>query len=559
MSITTSATEKVTSSPQVFSDANAWSHACAWICALVPLLTGLVFVPQLHSPFLVAKASVFVFCAGVCAGLALLSKAVYTRSQRMAAVWAAAISGIIAMSAALSPLRYMARPGIILILAALVLLLSATVLLRDAIERLWISLRCAAALVSLVAIAQFAFHFDVFRLLGSRSAEAGRMRVLGTLGNPDFCAAFLAACIPACLAHRTRLARWAMVTVTSAAVLMTGSRTGIAAVCAAFLVTFAFQISRRSIWIIVVTIAFTAIALIGIVRWNGRSLTTALEGRLTIWRIATFHVSALGTGPNTFSYIYMPRAGEAFNSGMPLDPRFIGQERHAQNDLVEALTEFGWGGALVIVAAFVAWFRFAIRIARTENHTQIAVATVASLLVCSIFDFPLHRAEGLATLALAMAVPFAAKSTGTQIHRAFSFNRALSATLCLAVFSYFAFTPVIASFLARRGLETETTSAHNAADFYQASLRWDVTNTDAQFSLTRALAQDERYEEALQQSTVALRYVAEPELWLLRARILESMDRNGDARSEVHKALTAFPYSSLLIDELRSIPTEENR
>ena len=62
-------------------------------------------------------------------------------------------------------------------------------------------------------------------------------------------------------------------------------------------------------------------------------------------------------------------------------------------------------------------------------------------------------------------------------------------------------------------------------------------------------------------STAAAKYVDEPELYLLRSRILSNAGRDAEALSEIQTALPRFPYSKALRNEAVAYatpkPTEE--
>jgi len=127
--------------------------------------------------------------------------------------------------------------------------------------------------------------------------------------------------------------------------------------------------------------------------------------------------------------------------------------------------------------------------------------------------------------------------------------------LVLIAGSYFAFTPLAASFEVAKGQSDEDRELPgSAATAYRAALGWKPSSPDANFNLVRSLAAAGDYSGALAQSRVAARYVNEPELYLLRSRILQNADRQLEARHELETALQLFPYSEQLRGEIASLP-----
>jgi len=523
---------------------------------LLPAVIALVFIPTLASPFLVPKASLLliavgaiVACAELCgasAGLRKLPKGLVTTLLAWSAWQGVAF--------VFSPLKRMGVEALVFSIAGPLLFLAAVVLLQGSLQRLIVAVSASASLIATVALAQFAFHFDPFVLFHGSSSQSGRMRVFGTLGNPDFCGEFLAATLPAICCLRSRAWRWSALLLTLAAILCTGSRAAMTAAAVALGVYMVLSETRqqRKTLIAAAVLAVLACGLLASGRWNGRPLSTALEGRVTLWRASLSPITRSGSGPGTFSYVYLPRVGEALQRGVPLDPRFLMAERHAQNDFVEAIVETGPLGAVLMLAVLLAWAKAAR--GRHGEAVPLAFAIVASIAVSAMFDFPLHRAETLALLAIAMALPFAeAAETPSSTSSRLSLRAPLAALL-LAALTWTALPPLMSSRYTRRGLEAEARiELASAAENYRRALGWQESNTDAQFSLTRALALQERYPGALRQSQIAQEYIAEPELWILRARILESMGEEQRAWSEMETAARIFPYSPLPKMEIEAI------
>jgi Flp pilus assembly protein TadD len=112
-----------------------------------------------------------------------------------------------------------------------------------------------------------------------------------------------------------------------------------------------------------------------------------------------------------------------------------------------------------------------------------------------------------------------------------------------------------ASFEVAKGqLDEDHEHPESSSAAYRAALRWDPSSPDANFNLVRALAKAGDVSGALAQSKAAARYVNEPELYILRSRILQNADRKNEARRELEEALQHFPYSEELRREIASLP-----
>jgi tetratricopeptide (TPR) repeat protein len=81
----------------------------------------------------------------------------------------------------------------------------------------------------------------------------------------------------------------------------------------------------------------------------------------------------------------------------------------------------------------------------------------------------------------------------------------------------------------------------DAETAYRTAVRWDSTGVEAPEGLARILAEDARHEESLRWIDEALRREAGPERIALRSRVLADLDRPGEARRTIDRALAASP------------------
>lgn len=529
---------------------------------LLPAFAALLFCPLLSSAFIIPKASLVIAASAVCLTCCFSNRNVDWRSRFREPLTIALYGGFawLCIVWLASPLRYMGAWTMALSAAALLLFESTRKVLSGSESRVTAAVSGTAALVSVMALAQFLFHFDIFAFFGENSSQLARMRVFSTLGNPDFAGEFLALCLPSICCIRRRAICWTLLALTLLAIACTGSRASLLAAAIAIIVWY-FATSERAhsrrIVVAVLTVSTLFVALVAISRWNGRSLGTAIEGRLTIWRVSLHRVSWHGSGPGTFSYVYLPKVGDAMRDGVVVDPRYITPERHAQNDFIEIVVESGPIGALLALTFLALWIRAVWKL-KTETACW-SFATVSAFLAAALFDFPLHRGETVAVLAIALALPLAQDSAEEKRSSQPALHNAFLIILCVSFFAVAAL-PVISSRWIRLGDDAESIEDFaKAARLYSQAAKLSTVNTDAMFSATRAYARNEDYGQALQWSETSKRYIAEPEIWILRARILESINENQRALKEMEYAQHLFPYSPLPKSEIETLRAEELR
>lgn len=536
----------------------------------MPTLLALVFYPDLEAPFTDAKSALFYVLLGVlgCTVSAISGRPNWRNSElRLLWLATAILVASTVLSFAFSPWRYLGGIAVVWPLTGALLFWAALWLLHDRPQQLLRAIALAGCIASLIAAFQHIARFDLFRLFGTVSAAPGRMALYGTLGNPDWLGAFLALTLPALVASAllTRRVWWRIAwfgasLISLAMTILTGSR---AAMLAAALAVAAFTFLHSSRWLRFVAIGLTALLLTVavIAPHNRRSATTALHGRTVIWRTA---VSApapnplSGSGPNTFSYLYPLRMGTYFGEH-PEDVRFASYERHAQNDFVETYAETGLSGLISLIAVGTIGASLIWRIRKRDTHVAIyadgSLAALGALAALACFDFPLHRAETWTVAWLWLALPFLhlrAERSHSKKHRALVVALGV---LFLAWSLQAAIRPLMASYNVAIAQQRESHGDLQAAEMgLRKAVKIHPLTATAQFDLVRILGKQGRYAEALEQSHRAEPWMAEPELFLLRSRILRAMGREEEANRTVHESAERFPYSELLAEEKASNP-----
>jgi putative inorganic carbon (hco3(-)) transporter len=264
--------------------------------------------------------------------------------------------------------------------------------------------------VAMVAVGQAA-GVDPFGLAGwvpPIGGASARLRIYGTLGNPDFVAALLVATTPltvSLLARQgaarpggvvRRVALFGALGLQLAAVIATGSRAGALGLFVAAVTWGAVAPGRRRLRLVVATLG-CAIAMAAIVVSPARPLGQTVAGRAYIVRVAwphAFEAPVVGRGPGAFEWLYpgWERAARGEHRGLP---PFAGPQQHAHNDYLEALIERGLLGPVTIMIILATCFRNGWRYARdgTQDASIVvgAVAMLAALAAIACVDFPLER------------------------------------------------------------------------------------------------------------------------------------------------------------------------
>jgi len=551
---------------------NAVGKVAYWLVLTLPVILALVFSSAFSASFSAPKSAVLGLASFVLGALALIFESRWKRPREEWPLWIAAASfaGITLVSAVRSQGPLVCFESVelpvcgVLLFAASLAALSGENSARKT-RNLQIAISLAAVLVSVVAVAQF-FGLNMPGALRPLESASNRMRIFSTLGNPDFVAVFLAVAIPAAIglsvaARRGRTRRaWVGISACAligVAIVLTGSRGGVlAGAVGVSVAAIALKVKRGPILIGV----GLACALAAGTHLNTRTPWESLRGRTFIWQV-TLDERAVGSGPGSFAYAYPARLGRFFSEpGHNALLHFAGRELHAQNDFVEAWHDTGWLGAGSLLLLLGAWFRIAIRRLRAADAATgpaiaAAIASVSALCVATLFDFPMHRAETLALLWLSMAVPLASPTVPLALRGRARWLSYAGAAGLVVIGSYLCFAPLAASYEIAKGEFDENAEQLDSSQLaYRAALRWEPSSPDANYDLVRALAKSGDYPDALAQSRITVRYVDEPELYLLRSRILQNAGRNIEARRELEEAERRFPYAKQVHAEIASLP-----
>jgi O-antigen ligase len=290
--------------------------------------------------------------------------------------------------------------------------LLAACLALAAVPMPWAAIALAGGLAAAVVLLQ-AVALDPF---ASFAPELGgsRLRLYGTLGNPDFVASVLGVTAPlsvvAALANggsrRTRLAASAGLQLVTLALLRSFA-TVLSLGAAALVVLLA---GPRARWRRPLLFTLCAGVLLAALPLAGRSAGTTLQGRRYLWSTAAPHAADapwLGRGPGAV-VLHWPaweltrwqsRCGaDADCVAAHPESRFAGLQDHVHDDWLERLLEGGAVGLAALLALFVTALLAAIR-SRTLEGLGIA-AGLASLAARATVDFPLSRPADLVLLAV---------------------------------------------------------------------------------------------------------------------------------------------------------------
>lgn len=215
-----------------------------------------------------------------------------------------------------------------------------------------------SSLLAAVAVLQ-AVNLDPLKWLGwqPEAFSSARMRVYGTMGNPNFVAAWLCASLPLAAGAKNK-AGLASLALLLGGILATGSRVFLLALPAGAAVFAVRRVPAAKWWCIAGVPVAAALLWLS----PARPLGATVKGRLDLARAAASHLGEV------------PPAGQG--------PGALGQT-HAHNDYLEFWVEYGPIGLCAFLGA-AAWLLFKLRDAA-------ALAAAVCLLAAACVDYPFHR------------------------------------------------------------------------------------------------------------------------------------------------------------------------
>jgi putative inorganic carbon (HCO3(-)) transporter len=235
---------------------------------------------------------------------------------------------------------------------------------------------------SAIVVLQY-LSLDPLRWLGWQPEvfASSRMRVYGTLGNPDFAAAWLCATLPLYAGVRRKKYAAAALALQLAAILATGSRVFLLTLPVAA-VLLVLRSGRLWKWWLAGVPAAAALLWFS----PARPLGVTLQGRLYLTRVTASHwrqIPLLGYGPGSLGMRFAAWQVEED------DKLYAGPLDHAHNDYLELWVEYGPLG-LCAFLGLCGWL-MARAWRASPGSAPGAWAGVVSLLAIACVDFPLHR------------------------------------------------------------------------------------------------------------------------------------------------------------------------
>jgi O-antigen ligase len=372
--------------------------------------------PGIEAPF--SSPKLWMLCAGSCALLAIAgARGTLGHAAASAPPWlrwaALAWTGSFAWSGMMAPHVALDSLALGLTGPAWGLGLAASGVTAARISG---ALASAAGIVATVTLAQWAGG-DPFAAAGWIPGLAGgsdRLRMYGTLGNPNFVAAWLAITVPTGIVLTRRLAAGgrrllavcsaAGAVLAVAAIAATGSRGGALALAAGLVSLAIFTGVRRAWWLVAAALAASVV--VPLVS-TARPIAATLAGRLYIWRVALPHAldrPLTGWGPGAFELVYHDWQGS--QEPAPDTAGFAGPQQRAHNDYLDALVERGVPGAAATCLLFVAGVMVRRRSRPDDRHVFVAGAAAAMMAAAAVaaVDFPLARPAEIAAVWGAAAV-----------------------------------------------------------------------------------------------------------------------------------------------------------
>ncbi len=261
----------------------------------------------------------------------------------------------------------------------------------------------AGSIVGLIVVVQF-FGIDPLRFAQPDVGDS-RLRLYGTLGNPDFVAGALLP-VAVLIIGSPRRIEWIALVAIVPALIVTRSFATLMSASVAFVVILVSKSAPLPNPLPAFAGRGGFVALIGLLGIGliGRDLGQTVAGRRYLVSVALPHVTdapLLGHGlgstvlawPTWELSFWKERCADAECVAQDPQSRFAALQDHVHADWLELLLERGILGFLAFALALAAPLRAAWR------SDPIVFAAMAAILTRSLVDFPLHRPAELCLLA----------------------------------------------------------------------------------------------------------------------------------------------------------------
>jgi len=265
-----------------------------------------------------------------------------------------------------------------------------------------IAMILACAVIAFIALLQ-SFGLDPFSVFGLSTSwhDSPRMKVFGTLGNPNFVAAILVPGIFLSVSLGRIIKKRALFFCLGAlivlGVLATGSKAGVLGIISALL--WLGMLKRLAVRRII--LAGVLLTVVMVLFMQSRSLTTTMAGRFYIWKVSASHLlerPLSGHGPGAFEPKFIEWETQYWRDGKGVaeEKEFAGIQKHAHNDYLETIVESGFPGFIGFISLLLTFFLFTFRQAANGGEL-VAGASAGMMALASIamIDFPFHRPAAL--------------------------------------------------------------------------------------------------------------------------------------------------------------------
>jgi len=412
---------------------------------------------------------------------------------------------------------------------------------------------------------------------------AEKMRVYGTLGNPNWVAGFLAALVPigiaAGLVSRKRLVRGGLMAAVGAmlaCIAATQSMGGVAALAGAAIYAFiiwmhverrgkgAISLRSRRNLLRALAAGVLVVAVVGVAAGRPvmKSVSAHLGGRTYIWRVSAGMLNEsprlkrlmVGSGYGTFEMGYL--LSQAKHLAQPenvADMALASNAKHAHNDLLEALIEQGAVGLGAWLFFVVTYFRYAGRACRESTGAVrmyiIALASgAAAVLAQGLVSFPMKVLPTALVLWTMAALTVAVAGVGGA--RTVKLPKAgkgmvvwyAAAVVVIGLAVVWSVRPVVASHYAWKGMQWEDRGElQKALSLYEKGVGLNPRDGELLLARGRIRLVNGDYAGALGDADEAERDLMDPAVYLLRAEALAALGERKTAAAYRQIAMIMLP------------------
>jgi len=432
-----------------------------------------------------------------------------------------------------------------------------------AIETIKALFTLSCAIISLWALAQFFFNWDVTAEL-SNLFKTHHFPVIASLNNPNFLAEYLVLCLPITISFffKKKNNLWgASIILQSTAVFATYSRLGwlmlfIVLISALFTV----PLKKRKSFLIILSTTLVILSSIFIYHYaeNSTRAQRIITGAQNPTKVITQERSLiyktslnilndtpfLGFGPGTFSRLYLPYQAKTRNNEITNGPSI--NLDHVHNDFLQKAIEAGPLSAVTLILMLLFSSLTFIQIYKKKKDDSILYIIPLILIPFCFWSFPMHLPGSRIIFSFAIALS-AHRQTKIYFNVKIPFSFLIKVIL-LSLFIFISSMIILSDIYHTKGIYEK--DHFKSTLYFRKGLRFYPYNGFSIFALgTQEL--NSGNEAGILKLERSLKYFSNTRTYLYIARAYDEMEDIYNAEIWYKKALNMQPKNNVIKEEAK--------